>query len=169
MKYITGMIAMLLIFSGCGSRHGQTAKGEDQKMMNECPEEGRCEIRRIEGKSIVISQDEFGKTLYQLVDNAQKDIIFYEYVNPGPKGVQDGMYREEVLFEVSKGNGDIELQGRPLLASNILFGVFCFCKDKAGYYRVTSGKVSRKSNAWYISLPDIVQGQKTKEIRMELD
>ncbi|WP_294735196.1 hypothetical protein [uncultured Flavobacterium sp.] len=138
----------------------------EQKTEMTCPEKGDCTIQILENKSLDIKSDGAGKVYYSPKDNPNKNIIIYRYTqhkHPNSK-LRDAGYIEEVVFETDKNITSLDYKDADLQKTRMLFGVLCYCKGKAGYYVVEEGSLLYKDNKLNISLTDIVELQRIKDI-----
>ena len=60
------------------------------------------------------------------------------------KGLQDGHYREEIVFEINNNDSEIKFSGNDLQKTKMLFGRFCFCRGSTGNYKITDGNLKLK-------------------------
>ena len=102
-----------------------------------CPEDGKCTIEIFRNKSLQIKKDGIGALYYQMKDSADVSVIQYQYNRNKTEGLQDGSYREEVLFEIPATATTLSLSDLKLQKTKMLFGRHCFCKGQAGYFEVT--------------------------------
>ena len=65
----------------------------------------------------------------------------FEYSRNVPEGLQDGSYREEVVFEVNNSISSVHLQNIELGQLKMLYGRHCFCKGYAGYFFIKEGNL----------------------------
>ncbi len=110
--------------------------------INSCPDDGKCTVEIYRNKQIEIKTDDLGSVYYQTTDSPETSVIVYQYNLNVPKDVQDGNYREEVIFEIKNSDEKIELTGTALQQTKMLFGRFCFCKGQTGYYKVDDGMLT---------------------------
>lgn len=144
MKTYIGWVATVFLFS-CSSTKNSSAlndKASSQSIQSACPDEGTCTIELLKNKSLNVKADEFGSIYYQLLDSEGTNVIRYTYDKIVPEGLQDGNYREEIVFEISNTNQTLTLTGKDLQQTKMLFGRFCFCRGQTGSYKVEDGTLS---------------------------
>lgn len=107
-----------------------------------CPDDGQCTIELLRNKILVIKTDETGAMYRQLDDSEETSVIVYQYNRNVPEGLQDGHYREEIIFEIKNSDTNLSLSGNELQQTKMLFGRFCFCRGQTGYYKVTNGELN---------------------------
>ena len=107
-----------------------------------CPEEGKCIIEIFRNKRMEFKTDDLGSIYYQTIDSPEYSVIIYQYNLNVDKNLQDGNYREEIIFEIKKSDKKIALNGTALQQTKMLFGRFCFCKGQTGYYKVEQGTLT---------------------------
>lgn len=106
-----------------------------------CPEDGKCTVRLLSNQELSIKADEFGKIYFDTIANKDKSIILFEYSRNVPEGLQDGSYREEIVFEIDHSISSVHLKNNELGQVKMLYGRHCFCKGYAGYYYVKEGNL----------------------------
>jgi len=137
--------ALALILMSCCSKKPFTDLKEvnaTQSIQSACPDEGKCTIELVSNKSLNVKADEFGSIYYQLLDADKTSVIRYTYDKDVPEGLQDGNYREEIIFEISNTNQTLVLSGKELQQTKMLFGRFCFCRGQTGSYKVEDGTLN---------------------------
>ena len=112
------------------------------KTLNDCPQDGDCTLKIFKNKRMVVRQDQTGRLFYTKEDNLGKSVIVYEYKRRTDPELQDGQYREEVIFEITNDTKKISLADKELGQVNMLFGRLCYCKGQTGYYYVRNGNMN---------------------------
>ena len=138
-------------------------------LKSECPQDGTCTVEVLKDKSLDIKTDDFGGIYYQIVAATESAVVLYHYNRKVEKGLQDGQYREDVVFEINNSDSLISSSGSELQKTKMLFGRHCYCKGQAGYFKVTQGQLilTQKKNAVSFQLdftitqvPQIIQSIK---------
>lgn len=139
------------------------------KIETDCPENGECSFEILQNKSFEIKEDGIGKVFYELKGNLGKDVYHFKYsdVIKDPT-LQDAGYHEEIVFEIEKGKKIFNYSDDKLQSVQMLFGVFCYCKGKAGFYEVRKGNVKRNKSTLELDIPKIVENQKINKIKISL-
>lgn len=150
---------------GCAGQN--LHKDLDKETVLSCPEPDSCTFEVFPDKMIVSTTDGVGKIYYKLQDNPGTKVIKYKFDKKVDAMLADAGYSEEVVFQINNDVTTPDFTGTEIQNTNMLFGVMCFCKDKAGFYKVESGELKYDKNTLKIMLPDIVQGQRLKEINIE--
>lgn len=141
MKYYFKKIMLLFLAFGltfCSSQKS-TIKNNLEVIEKTCPDDGICTVETLRNKRMEIRKDDFGSIYYQTVDSHETSVVIYQYNRKVEKGLQDGNYREEIVFEIKKTDKKLLLQDLKLQQTKMLFGRFCFCKGETGYYEVKEG------------------------------
>jgi len=162
---------MILTISCCSTKSTTTmANGNEKtKIESPCPENGICTFEILQNKSMNIKTDGIGKTYYELEENPNKVVFLYKYREKiEDTTLQDAGYREEIVFEMNKDYSDFTFSNKELQNTKMLFGVFCFCKGKAGNYKVTEGSLTKKNSTLQIDLPKIVDNQIIRNVKISL-
>lgn len=141
---------------------------ENMKIESTCPENADCSFEILQNKSLNIKTDGIGKIYYELQDNPNTAVYLYKYNEKiADKTLQDAGYREEIVFEIDKNLSTFSISGKELRSTKMLFGVFCYCKGKAGYYKVNEGSINKTKSDLTIAITPIVDNQKVTEIKIK--
>ena len=118
-------------------------------LKSECPQDGTCTVELLKDKRLDIKTDDLGGIYFQIVAATESSVVLYHYNRKVEKGLQDGQYREDIVFEINNSDSLISLSGSDLQKTKMLFGRHCYCKGQAGYFKVTQGQLTleQKKNA----------------------
>ncbi len=140
------IIPVALLLSFCNCQKNNIAKNESKSfpltLNSECPQDGTCAVEFLKNKRLDIKTDDLGGIYFQIVAATETSVVLYHYDRKVEKGLQDGQYREDVVFEINHSDSLISLSGRELQNTNMLFGRHCYCKGQAGYFKVTQGQLT---------------------------
>ncbi len=157
MKNIVSVLFGLLLFS-CGT----------QKKVSEsvCPENGSCRFEKHKNTALIIKKDDIGSLYHQAEEHSGKTTFAYFYEQNKDEAYMDGHYIEEIRFELDDSVFDKSFKN--LKPDKILFGVFCYCKGKAGYYEVKNVSVSydKKSKTITATLDEVIENQVLKSVEI---
>lgn len=148
------LFSLTLFLTSCSCKKSavnnqETMMAKIVKLQSNCPSDGKCTVEIFPNKSMNIQTDGTGAMYNQLVDSKETSVIVYQYNRDVPEGLQDGNYREEIIFEIKNGDTNGVLSGNDLQQTKMLFGRFCFCRGQTGYYKVTDGtlNLTQKENS----------------------
>ena len=161
MKKFALVILPILLFA-CSSQKGggRTAMG-NYTIMSECPPGGTCTFEIMKDKGLLVKTDSFNRTYYEFQDTPGKMVIMYAYNKTKNPAYQDDFYSEEVVVETDNELSNLTGEGE----HDIFFTVRCFCRGKAGTYRLVAGTATVKDNVLHIKLPtNIIDNQLLKDI-----
>ncbi|HEU4496300.1 MAG TPA: hypothetical protein VFR70_04545 [Flavobacterium sp.] len=169
MKKIVLFPIVLLAIACSNTKSASTPKETaNMKTANTCPENANCSFEIIQGQSLNIKTDGIGKIYYELEDNPNTAVYLYKYEEKtADKTLQDAGYREEIVFEIDKNLSTFSISGKELRSVKMLFGVFCYCKGKAGYYTVNNGSINKTESDLTIAIDPIVDNQKITKIKIK--
>ncbi|AWA29491.1 hypothetical protein HYN48_04970 [Flavobacterium magnum] len=139
MNKILSLLLCAAMFSCDTAKSARQSATRPLAVQSGCPEDGVCTIAKYQNKSIVVTEGERGSLSYQLQDAPSTDVYVLTYTRNVPEGVQDGTYREEIIFESVHTNTATVMEGAALQNAKLLFGRFCYCKGQTGYYRIDKG------------------------------
>ncbi len=129
----------LLMLSCSAQKQGVIASAS---LTSECPKNAKCTVELIKNKGIVLKKDDFGRDYYELSERAATNVIKYEFSRIVKGDIQDGGYREEVIFEIEQNPDAMLLTDKSLQNVKMIYGRFCFCKGQTGYYKVEKGTLT---------------------------
>lgn len=130
---------ILATLLSCGAKKAAFVPTETQ-LLSDCPKQSECEITLLHDKKMAVRQDENGAHYYTLEDAPGKNVMIYKFNRIVKGNIQDGGYREEIVFEINSEFSD-NLTDSELQNTKMLFGRFCFCKGQTGYYPVRKGSL----------------------------
>lgn len=161
MKKFVLIIIFTLLFA-CSSQKGTNAVITGKPTIeSECPTEGICTFKVLKDKSLLVKNDSFNRTDYEFRDTPGKMVIVYAYSKTKNPAYQDDFYSEEVVFETDSNLSNLKGEGE----HDIFFTVKCFCRGKAGTYRLVAATATVKENTLHIKLPtNIIDSQLLKDI-----
>jgi hypothetical protein len=134
-----------------------------------CPEDVECPSEIHEGHRLVVKKDDTGQLYYNLEEDKDKTVFIYHYKQNMDESYIDGHYNEEIVFELD--NSMLKNSFKDIKPTQSLFGVFCYCKGKAGYYPIENSRVSYdvKTKNLIFVLEQVVENQVVSifEIKIE--
>ena len=159
----------LIISSIIGCKCKKTAVDNMQKhttiIMNDCLADAKCTFETYKDSALLIEIDDATQKPYYTI-NPQKGTTVYRYEmseNVDPQ-YMDGGYREEIIFQLPSDFKEGIINGKDLINTKALFGVFCYCKGKAGYYTIEEGTITKTKKSIHVEIPALVEGQKVRVI-----
>ncbi|WP_300565177.1 hypothetical protein [Flavobacterium sp.] len=111
-----------------------------------CPEDGVCNTTVLKNQGLKIKLDEFNHLYYKTEASANTSVIRFEYKRKAPEGLQDGIYREEIVFEINNSDTKLELEDVLLKSTKMIYGRLCYCRGQTGYFLVNKGKLTLEKN-----------------------
>lgn len=159
MKHITALFFSLILFS-CVTRKDTVGT------ISNCTENGICRFEKHKNTSLLIKKDDTGSIYHQAEIKSGKTTFVYYYEQNKDQAYIDGHYIEEIHFELDDSVFNKSFSN--LKPDKILFGVFCYCKGKAGYYEVKNASVSydKKSGIITVTLDEIIENQILKSVEI---
>lgn len=160
---------LAILFScNCKKTASLESKNTKAQIQSTCPEGYECSLEVYQNKTMVVKSDAIGAVYYELEEQSGKTVYHYTYNQKTDKQYQDAGYREEIIFELESKTKDLKLSNEELQNAKMLFGVWCYCKGKAGNYKITKGNFSKKEDEIKIDFPAIVDNQKVTELKLKL-
>jgi len=161
MKKFVFIILPVLLFACSSQKGGSTVIAGKHTIKSECPPNGICTFEMLKDKSLLVKTDNFDRTYYQFQDAPGKMVLVYAYNKTKNPAYQDDFYSEEVVLQTDNELSNLTGEGE----HDIFFTVKCFCRGKAGTYRLVAGTATVKDNVLYIKLPtNIIDNQLIKDI-----
>ena len=128
-----GTLIFLIIVAACKPT---AFKNEAVNLVSDCPGDGSCTMKIFPDKGIITKAGENnGNFHYEMVADAAKSTVVYEYSKNVPKNVMDAGLREEIVLEID----DTIKEGKFTDFPSAVFGRFCYCKGYTGYYKIKTG------------------------------
>jgi hypothetical protein len=154
-------LVLILTMFNCGAKRDASHITGKHTIESECPPDGACTFEVLKDKSLVINTDETNRTHYTIIDTPGKSVVSYKYSKTQNPEYQDDFYSEEVVFETDERFSNLTGEGE----QDIFFKVQCFCRGKAGTYRLVAATATFKNNGLHIKLPtNIIDNQRLKDI-----
>lgn len=154
----------------CNCKKNATEGKKDMKvqLLTACPENYECTLEVLPNKTMIVKTDGIGATYFELEDFNGTTVYHYTYNQKTDKQYQDAGYKEEIIFELASDVTDLKLSNEELQKAKMIFGVWCYCKGKAGNYKLTKGNFSKKGKEISIDFPAVVSDQKVTELKIKL-
>lgn len=140
MSKIVFKTTLLLVFILCSCSVKKNTIVENY-MPTDCPKEGDCTIEIIDNTSMVIGENEDGTKTLKLEPDPKHTFVRFEFQKNTDQSEQDGSYKELVVFEIEKDESIQKFENQGLQKTKMLFGRFCFCRGRAGLFKVNKGKL----------------------------
>lgn len=170
MKNILILLLILTAFTSCKCKK-EAVENDKQLTMNvsnECPENAVCTPEILKDFALKIETDGANKPYYTLVKQPGTTVYKYEMAENQDQQYLDGGYREELIFELPSNFKNGTLSDEAVTDTKALFGVFCYCKGKAGYYPIEKGTITKTNESITIEIPSIVEDQKVLRYAFKL-
>jgi hypothetical protein len=156
------IVALFLLSCSAGKETAMTS--ENTSVASPCPPQTDCTIEVLKDKSLDVKTDDTGHTYYNLQDTPGKTVLKYSYRKITDPKLQDAGYSETIIFETDGTASNLNYTGAAIQKVKMLFNVSCFCRGKAGVYKVEEGTISYKDNKLHIEIPQLVDGQATRVV-----
>ncbi len=161
MKKIIALFLFGLLFS-CNAQ--KTVSSPMPKLSSECPSDGTCEIEILKNKRLILHYDDLGGMYYDIKDQEGTTVIHYQYNKTTQANLQDGHYREDIIFEIKNSDKSLDLLDSKLQQTKLIFGRHCFCKGQTGYFKIEKGKLNLTSKKDEIHFDLSLENEKVPQI-----
>jgi hypothetical protein len=165
--FFLSLISFVLWSCNC-KKNAVAKKNSKTAMLASCPDDFDCRLEVLPNKSMVVKTDGTGATYFELENQNGKTVYRYEMKQKQDQQYMDANYREEITFELPSTTADLTLSDTELQQAKMIFGVWCYCKGKAGNYKITTGDLSKKGNEIRIDFPAVVADQKMSKMVLGL-
>jgi hypothetical protein len=166
MNKIYFLILIASTISSCKSQKDFDKNSNSGKTISltDCLPDAKCTLQVTADMGVIIKKDEIGNL--NLIFEPKPNTTAYHYIMSENHDQQymDAGYREEIAFELPSDFKNGTISGKQLIDSGALFGVFCYCKGKAGYYAIRGGTITKSADSITVEVPSIVEGQKLRSI-----
>lgn len=162
------LLFFLMLSCNCKKNAAEENKNRIGQILTTCPEEYECTLEILPNKAMNVKTDGIGATYFELEDFNGRTVYHYVHKLRTDNKYQDAGYREEIIFELNSISSDLELTDASIQDTKMLFGVWCYCKGKAGNYNIIKGKFSKKGKEISIDFPAVVDDQKVTELKIKI-
>ncbi|MBL4746342.1 MAG: hypothetical protein JKY08_08225 [Flavobacteriaceae bacterium] len=104
---------------------------------------GRSTISIIPHKKAVLKKDAFNIG-YVALEESKGSLFKFEFIKKVPGNLADAHYSEIIYIDFPENFSEINTIDLPLVATQILFGRFCYCKGQTGFYKVENSDFTAK-------------------------
>lgn len=133
-----GILLSLLLLSCATQKQSDII---DVPIQKECPLDGLCTLSVFNNKQLILLKDDLGGLYYDIKENKGTTVIHYQYTKATQANLQDGHYREDIIFEIKKSDVSLNLNDAELQHTKLIFGRHCFCKGQTGYFQINKGNL----------------------------
>jgi hypothetical protein len=161
------LISFVVLSCTCKKKTAEENKKNTTRTVDSCPEGFACRLEVVPNHTMVIKTDGTGAVYFELEALKGTTVYRYEISQNQDQKYMDGGYREEIIFELPSDTADLNLSDTDLQQVKLIFGVWCYCKGKAGNYTITKGNFSKKGNTFSVDFPAVVADQKMSVARFE--
>lgn len=167
MKKIIALLIVISVFTSCKCKQKavENTSKTTTTVVKECLADAKCIQEIHTNTALSIQIQDTGKPFYELQPQPETTVYRYEMRQNQDQQYVDGGYREEIIFELPSDFKSGVLSGKDILKTKALFGVFCYCKGKAGYYAINEATITKTDKGVSIKIPTIVEGQKVFEVK----
>jgi hypothetical protein len=167
MKKILALLFVFGVFSGCKGKKSvaENMKKSTSELVKDCPADAKCIREVFKDSALSIETDVTGKPYYTIQPKVGTTVYRYEMSENQDQQYVDGGYREEIIFELPSDFKNGVLTSEQLAKTKALFGVFCYCKGKAGYYFIKEGTITKTATGVQIEISSVVEGQKVFDVK----
>ncbi len=158
----------IIAILGCTAKKTTILSGKNYTVETPCPPKTECSFEVLENKSLLVKTDDTGHTYYNLEDTPGKTVMKYTYRKITDPKLQDAGYSETIIFQTDDTK-NLNHTGEDIQKTKMLFNVQCFCRGKAGIYKIEQGSINYNNNKLQIQLPEVVDAQKTKSVTISIN
>lgn len=162
-KQILVLLSVIALFS-CKSQKSPAASWKNYTLETACLPKSECTFEVLENKSLLVKTDDTNHVYYHLQDTPGKTVIKYTYKTITDPKIKDAGYSEEIIFETDDKWSNLNAGDTDIQKTKMLFGVHCFCRGKAGFYKIEKGNINYTNKKLKIELPEVIDDQKTKTV-----
>lgn len=170
MKKILFLLLIIISVASCKCKTVglENTENHTTKILNDCQPNAKCTLDVFKDSGLMIEKEESGKLFYTIVFKKESTVYHYQMTETKDEKYMDGGYREEIIFELPSNFKNQTISGKQILETKALFGVFCYCKGKAGYYSIQEGTIIKNGNEITLETPAVVEGQKVLKVTLKI-
>lgn len=139
----TYLTVCLILFSCCSKRITKQSQLNANTLKTICPNNGTCSFDIQKKKNLNLVFDNLG-ALNPEIKSGDNVVLKFQYKRNEVPNAVDGHYRELVYLELNPDKVPLTLENKYLQNVKLIFGLFCYCKGQAGYYKITNGNLAIK-------------------------
>lgn len=140
------------------------ASSKQTQVTSPCPVQTDCRFEILKDKSLVVKTDDTGHNYFNIIDAPGKTVLKYTHKKITDANLVDAGYSETLAFEIDDTTKDLNLTGTAIQKTKMVLNIACFCRGKAGVYKIEEGILTYKDNMLHIEIPQLVDGQATRTV-----
>lgn len=163
MKKLLFLLLIGTVIYSCKCKKNTIEKAKET--LTDCPVNAKCTKEVHKDSALFVEKDAMGKPLFSIVSKRGSTVYHYQMTEKQDEQYMDAGYREEIIFELPSNLKNETISGKQIATTKAIFGVFCYCKGKAGYYVIQDGTITKLDNTITIEIPAIVEEQKVRIVK----
>lgn len=167
-KSIITAVAIAFILFSCSTGKNTIQSFDNATITSNCTENYDCTFEAQKDKSLVVKTDDTGHNYFNVIDTPGKTVLKYSYKRITDPRIQDAGYVETITFEIDNNTAALNLKGKDIQKTKMVLNIACFCKGKAGVRKIEEGILTFKDNKLHIEIPELVEGQVTRVVDVEI-
>lgn len=164
---VTKITSLLLFILASITLLGCVTRKDTLGRITTCPDGVNCRYESYKNTQLIIKKDDTGQIYLERTPQIGVRTLIYYYEKDTNQAYVDGHYIEEIHFEIPEKYLTKDYDTIPI--SKSIFGVFCYCKGKAGYYPTEIIKASYKNKVLEIEVKKAIENQQTKSFQIKLN
>lgn len=162
----SSLLLFASLFLVCCKAGNETAVSslKGGEVTSTCPPQTDCSFEVLKDKSLIVKTDDTGHNYFNLQDTPGKTVMKYTHKKITDAKLADAGYSETITFETDGTTEPLNLSGAAIQKTKMVLNIACFCRGKAGVYKIEEGILSYKDNKLHIEVPQLVEGQVTSVV-----
>jgi hypothetical protein len=138
MRNICQILFVLILLTSCKTK---TVSDNKSVELQKCPIEGSCSFEVFKDTELLVLEDEFKNSYYQLKAAKGRVVLKFEYSKKEDPHLADDSYSEMIFIEIDEDVNDLELNDELLSKAKVSFRRMCFCRGATGFYKIRKGRL----------------------------
>jgi hypothetical protein len=160
-------ITTLCLLSCSAKKETSVSSLKETQVTSTCPPQTDCSFEILKDKSLIVKTDDTGHNYFNLHDTQGKTVMKYTHKKITDSNLMDAGYSETITFETDGTTEALNLSGASIQKTKMVLNIACFCRGKAGVYKIEEGTISYKNNKLHIEIPQLVDGQATRVVDID--
>lgn len=166
-KSIFASLAIAFVLFSCSTGKNTLQSFGNATITSNCTDNFDCTFEAQKDKSLAVKTDDTGHNYFNIIDAPGKTVLKYSYKRITDPKIQDAGYVETITFEIDNTTAALNLTGKDIQKTKMVLNIACFCRGKAGVYKIEEGTLIYKDNKLHIEIPQLVEGQVTRVVDVD--
>lgn len=138
MRTCCQLVFMWILLTSCKTKN---VSDNSLVALYKCPTEGSCSFEVLKDTALLVMEDEFKNSYYQLKSAKGRLVLKFEYSKNEDPQLADDSYSEIIFIEIDDNVNELKLTDELLTEAKVSFSRMCFCRGSTGLYNIRKGRL----------------------------